>query len=246
MKRHRLRRYVLVAAGLALLPPVLWIGVVLLSPTPWARGLVVAALERSSKRSVALSGFAVRFSGAIELAGLSFGSPQSTDDPWLKTENVQLDVSLCRLLSGRFDRCSIEVEGTTLRVLRRADGSLELADFILPPPRPTDLRQREDNGPERIAIAFRDATVTVIDEPSRSLLHLAKVEGDAACEGRRIVVNNMRGASTAGPFNSPGSSIARTRKWRWKRRSRRKGWSSMTACGCCGTPFRYSRAPRWT
>ena len=34
--------------------------------------------------------------------------------------------------------------------------------------------------PERISVQFRNATVTVIDEPSKSVLHLRNVEGDGS------------------------------------------------------------------
>ncbi len=204
MKCHRVRRYALCLAGLALIPPVLWIGVVLVAPTAWARRHVVAALEASSGRSVALAGFSVPLFGGVEMTGLSFGSPKSTDDPWLKARALRLDISMWQLALGKVEPFSIEVEGSDLRVLRRADGSLELADFILPPPPQKNSRHREEDRPERITFRFRDATVTVIDEPSESLLHLVKVDGDGICEGRRIAVNNLRGMLNGGPFQFSG------------------------------------------
>ena len=99
-------------AGLALIPPLLWIGVVLVAPTAWARRHVVAALEASSGRSVALAGVSVPLLGGVELKGLAFGSPKSTDDPWLKAKNLRLDISVCQLVLGKFEPCSIEVEGS--------------------------------------------------------------------------------------------------------------------------------------
>ena len=54
MKCHRIRRYALGLAGLFLIPPLLWIGVVLVAQTGWARRHVIAALEASSGRSVGL------------------------------------------------------------------------------------------------------------------------------------------------------------------------------------------------
>jgi AsmA-like C-terminal region len=204
MTCHRVRRYALGLAGLALIPPLLWIGVVLVAPTAWAKRHVTAALAASSRRSVALSGCSVGLFGGVELTGLSFGSPKSTDDPWLKAAKLRLDLSLCQLVLGTIEPRGIEVEGGELRVLRRADGSLELADFILPPPRAKNSRQREDSGPERITVQLHDAAVTLIDEASTSLLHLVKVDGDAVCEGRRVVVHNLRGVVNGGPFEFSG------------------------------------------
>ncbi len=44
----------------------------------------------------------------------------------------------------------------------------------------------------------------MIDEPSKSVLHLRNVEGDASREGKRVVVNNMRGNLNGGPFQFSG------------------------------------------
>ena len=88
--------------------------------------------------------------------------------------------------------------------MRRADGSLELADFILPPPKRQEIARRADHGPERIAVQIRGGTVTLIDEPSKTRLHLQNVEGDGVCEGKRIVVDNLRGMLNGGPFQFSG------------------------------------------
>jgi AsmA-like C-terminal region len=203
MKCNRVRRYALGLTGLILIPPLLWIGIVLVAPTAWARGRVVAALEAHSGRSVTLEGLAVPLFGGVELTGLAFGSPKNTDDPWLKAEKLRLSISLCEIFQGKFEPRSIEIDGGVLRVLRRADGSLELADFILPPPKSISARSRTDE-PERIAVSFHGATVTVLDEPSKTLLHLQNVEGDGAVEGRRVVLQNVRGTLNGGPFQFSG------------------------------------------
>ncbi len=204
MVSRRVRRYALGLAGVALVPPLLWLGVVLVAPTAWARNHVVAVLEASSGRSVALSGMSVPLLGGLELRGLSIGSPRNTDDPWFTAKHIRVDVSAFQLMVGRLGPCSIEIDGSQLRVMRRADGSLELADLVLPPPRDKNGRYREDHGSEPITVQFRETDVSVIDEPSNSVLHLRSVEGDASREGKRLVVHNMRGTLNGGPFQFSG------------------------------------------
>ena len=63
MKCHRVRRYALGLAGLALIPPLLWIGVVLVAPTAWARRHVVAALEAQEWAFGCASGLSVPLAG---------------------------------------------------------------------------------------------------------------------------------------------------------------------------------------
>src|SRR5262245_61194265 len=204
MTCHRIRRYALGLIALLLIPPLLWIGVVLLAGTSWARRQVVAALEARSGRSVTLQGLAVPLMGGVDLSGLAFGSPKNTDDPWLKAEKLRLNISFCDLMQGKVAPESIEIHRSNLRVLRRGDGSLELADFIVPPPKDPRDRGRSANGPERIAIVIHGATVAVVDEPSKSLFHLQNVEGEGAVEGGRVIIDHARGKLNGGPFQFSG------------------------------------------
>ena len=203
MTRHRVRRCALAFACLVMIPPILWIAVVVLAPTPWVRKHVVAALEKSSGRSVVLERLAVPLRGGIELSGIAFGSPGNTNDPWLKAEKVRLDINFCDLLRGKVEPASIEVEGSEFRVLRRADGSLELADFIAPPVEPRNPGATA-SGLERIDIHFHGATILVIDMPSKTHLQLQNVEGDGALEGKRVVVQDLRGTLNGGSFQFSG------------------------------------------
>ena len=146
MKCHRVRRYALGLAGLALIPPLLWIGVVLMAPTAWARRHVVAALEASSGRSVALAGLSVPLLRWSRADGLDVRLAKEHGRPLAQggegSARYQRVPSSCR---GKSSLARSRSREATLRVLRRADGSLELADFILPPPRETELaapRQR--------------------------------------------------------------------------------------------------------
>jgi AsmA protein len=193
-----------VVVALCLLPLVLWVGVVLVAPSDWAKRRVVAALEARSGRCVVLQRLAVRLLGGVELTDLELGSPQTTDDPWLKAGNVRLDFSLLRLLSGSLQPSAVAVEGVSLRVLRRADGSLELADFIDASPKPIDRSGRRHRGMDRLVVQFRGAAVTLIDEPSQTRLHLQNVEGEGSWEQEQVIVHQMHGTLNGGAFRLAG------------------------------------------
>ena len=167
MKCSRIRRYALGLTGLILDPTALVDrncsdGPDGVGQTARCRGTGSPAAGARS-RSKALT---VPLFGGVELTGLAFGSPKSTDDPWLKAEKIRLNISVCDLFQGKIEPRSIEIDGGELRVLRRADGSLELSDFILPPPKKRPfVAITQTVEPERIAFLFHGATVTVIDEP---------------------------------------------------------------------------------
>ena len=136
MANRRWRWYLGLLVGLILIPPILWVLVVVVAPTGWAKGKVVAILESRSGRRVGLEGLSVRLLGGIRLTNLEIGSPHEVGTPWLKAADIRLDVGPFQMIRGRFRPTHVEVDGVDLRILRRADGTVELADLIQPVPVP--------------------------------------------------------------------------------------------------------------
>jgi AsmA protein len=204
MKSLRIRRYALILCAVLCVPSLLWIGIVLIAPTGWAKRHVVAALEARSGRQVRLEGLAVRLLGGIRLTNLEIGSPHSFDDPWLKAADVLLDASWAQLLLGKLAPTSLEVSGAQLRILRRADGTVELADFLAPLDLHRTAANRIHRDPGLVVIQLRDCTVSVIDESSGTRINMQNVEGEAARTRDRTVVQRMRGTVNGGPFHFAG------------------------------------------
>jgi uncharacterized protein involved in outer membrane biogenesis len=200
MAFRRWRRYVWIVCGLILLPPLLWLFIVLIAPTGWARRQVVARLEARSGRRVALEGLSVGLLGGIRLANLEIGSTHDTGDPWLKAAAVRLDFGLFQMLHGHCKPARVEVDGAELRVLRRADGTVELADLVRPMPAPHAGASGHAASEDRITVHVRGAQVTVLDEPTQTRLKLEDVEGEGYGEGRLAVVEHLRGTVNGGAF----------------------------------------------
>ncbi len=207
MTFQRTRRYALVVLGIGLIPLFLWIGLSLIAPTGWARRQVIAALESRSGRSVRLDSLSIHLLGGVRLLNLSIGSPQNTDEPWLRAAEVRFDCGLSQLLRGRLKPSSVEVDRASLRVFRRRDGSLELADLIQPKP---GERGRLGTGaagtcqPESLALRIANSTIELIDEPSQTHLNLLEVAGDLVLDGRKITVRDLEGTLNGGTFRLAG------------------------------------------
>ncbi len=204
MTSRRIRWYALLLAAIILAPPLLWLAVVLVAPTDWARRHVVAAIEARSGRKVSLERLSVPLLGGVQLRGLAIGSPQNTDDPWLKIASLQLDINVYQLCLGRLEPTVVEVEGGVLRVLRRADGTLELADLMEPRAKDDRSGGTLHRTPGPVVVKIRNATVTLIDEASQNRLHLENVDSEALRDGERIVIENLRGQLNGGPIQFAG------------------------------------------
>jgi AsmA protein len=198
MGLRRWRWCVRIACGLVLVPLLLWLLVLLIVPTGWARRQLVARLEARSGRRVALDGVSLGLTGKIRLTNLQIGSPRDTGDPWLKATDIRLDFGLFRMLCGHCQPARIEVSGVDLRVLRRGDGTIELADLIRPaPPRPSSAKG--PSAPEvRVSVQVRGANLTVIDEPTRTRVSLQDAEGEGYADDRLLAVEQLRGSINGG------------------------------------------------
>jgi AsmA protein len=200
MAFRRWRWYVRIVCGLALVPSLLWILVLLIAPTGWARRQVVAQLESRSGRRVSLDGLSIGLTGKIRLTNLQIGSPRDTGDPWLKAARIQLDFGLLQMLRGHCRPRRLEADGVELRILRRGDGTVELADLIRPVPPPQAATGSVPPTEDRITVQVHRASVTVIDEPTRTRIGLGDVEGEGYAGGRVVAVEHLRGAINGGEF----------------------------------------------
>lgn len=200
MAFRRWRWFARILCGLGLLPLLLWLLVVTVAPTGWARRQIVAQLEARSGRRVALERLSVGLLGGIRLANLEIGSPQGTNDPWLKAADIRLDFGLCEMLGGHCRPTRVDVDGVELRVLRRADGTIELADLIRPLPPPVVPAGQKPPTEHRVTARVRRANITVIDEPTATRLRIQDVAGEGYAEGRLAVVEQVRGSVNGGEF----------------------------------------------
>ncbi|HMB07831.1 MAG TPA: AsmA-like C-terminal region-containing protein [Isosphaeraceae bacterium] len=203
MRRPRFRPWRLVPLSFLLVPPLLWMLLLLIIPTDWARVRIEGAISQATGRTVHLESLQIGVLGGVRLTNLEIGAPGSAQDPWLKVGSASVNVTLLQLLFGQAEPTDARVDGIALRVLRRADGSLELADLI--PSAPADARPTADSGEGHCAlggleVGINKAHVLVIDEPSRTRLEFSDVEGRATWQHRRATIHELRGMLNGGAF----------------------------------------------
>ena len=202
MKRPRIRLRWLILMGLVLLPPMLWVLLVSVAPTDWARQRFAARMSAATGRTVHISTVRVGVLGGIYLTGLEIGAPGSVGDPWLMVASAHLNISPWQLLCGHAAPTRTEVRGINLRVLRRSDGTLELDDLIQGvETAEADVESGRSSCPlSRLDLRIKDALVTVIDTPTRTRLEFRDIEGRATSEGRNATIQELRGTLSGGSF----------------------------------------------
>lgn len=201
---YRSRRLLPAILGVFLLPPLFWCGLVAVAPTDCARRKIEARLSTASGRSVTIGRVAVGVLGGVSLHDLRIGSPGSVEEPWLQVDEASIDVGMLPLLRGRVEPTTVTAQGIRLRVLRRADGSLELADLLSqePPDEPerpetTDSEDAESSE-AGLEIVARNATVVVVDEPTGTTLEFTKIVARGTCGRGRARIIELHGALNGG------------------------------------------------
>jgi uncharacterized protein involved in outer membrane biogenesis len=203
--RFRLRpaRRCLIALGVLVLPAVFWTLVLAVIPTDCARAKIAARLSKASGRTVTLGAIRVGVLGGVSLRDLKIGVPRSGDDAWLQVKEASINVSMLQLLFGQVDPTEVNVHGLFLRILRRRNGTLELADLLQTGSDPKTTQSAESDGThEPTGLTFRldKAKVLVVDEPTGTRLEFTGVEGWGTCQGGLASLTELRGALNGGTF----------------------------------------------
>lgn len=200
MKRPRLRgRWPWL--GLLIVPALIWAIVLAVVPTGWARARLIARLAAATGRSVRIGELRLGVLGNLRVIDLEIAEHATPSDPWLRVAEARIDVHLGQVLCGHCRPNEIEVEGVSLRIWRRGDGTPEIGDLLRAGPAPSrGGGHGGDDGPGGIALKVKGANIRIVDDPSRTRLDLVDVEAKATCGHRMVALGELRGKLNGGSF----------------------------------------------
>ena len=197
--RGNRRRAMAVLLTIPIVPALLWMAVLVVAPTGWARARLVAEVEAATGQSVAIGSIRLGLTGHLRLGDVRLADRSSPDDPWLEAAEVRLDVHLVQMLLGCCSPKEIAVDGLDLRVHRRPDGSLEFADlFATRDGRRNAAGSGRTGGPTSINLTITNAHLVVLDDPSATRVEIVEAEGRATSAGEVAVIESLRGRANGG------------------------------------------------
>jgi hypothetical protein len=205
--RCRLARRLL---GIALVPPALWTLIVLFVPTDWAKARLVNCLTEATGHSVRLAELRLGLCGGIWLRGLQISEHQPNAAPWLRVDELRLNLNLLHLLAGQLTPSRVEAEGLTLRVHRRRDGSLEFGDLLRAHANSSDpgADPTSPKGPTAttqatfppVAFVLKGGQVNAIDDPTETDLEFHDVEAQGTWRPGLAAIQELSGQLNGGWF----------------------------------------------
>ncbi len=186
-----------------MLVPVLAWGVILaVVPTDWARERLVARLTALTGRSVKIGSLKLGLTGDLRIIDLSIAENETATEPWLIVAEARIDVHLGQILTGRCAPSEIVVDGPSLRIWRKADGTPEIVELLRDRSKPIPKRGQGDptGSGSSISLTVTNGSVRIIDDPSGTVLDLANVSGKGACGSRIVTIEELRGTINTGKF----------------------------------------------
>ena len=189
--------------ALLLVPFLAWGVVLAVVPTGWARDRLIARLTKATGRSVRIGGLRLGVLGDLRIIDLAIAELSTPDDPWLRVGEAKIDVHLGQVLGGQCDPKEIQVDGVTLRLWRKKDGTTEISDLLGEGSSPARVRPGKATpreGSRSIAIQVSRAIIKVVDESSGNQLEFSEAEGKGTWGGRLASIEELRGKVHGGTF----------------------------------------------
>ncbi len=200
MKRPRLRgRWPWL--GILIVPALAWAAVLAVAPTDWARARLVDRLARATGRSVRIGALKLSASGRLRVLDLSIAEPGTPADPWLRAAEADVDLHLGQVLCGSCLPTEVRLDGLSLRVWRKMDGTLEFGDLLWPSGAAREgpgRAEAEPKGP--VSLVVQRAEIRVVDEPNGVRLALSKVEARGTRGPSATTIDDLKGTLNGGTF----------------------------------------------
>ena len=192
------RRVMIATLAIPVVPLLLWVGLICLAPTDWARSRMIRELETATGRKVSIGSIRLGPLGNLRVRDVQVAEIDNFEDPWMKIAEARLDLHLFQLVAGCCKTTNIDVEGLDLRVHRRSDGTLEFADLL-----------KADNGESSddfdaatsrpaITLTLKDAHLTVLDDPTETAIDVTNARGMAIWTGEQATIRTLRGQLNGG------------------------------------------------
>ena len=191
-----------VLGGVLCGPMLLWVVLLLIIPTDWARRRLVGRLEAATGQSVRIGKVSLGLSGRLQVRDVALATRETPDDPWLQAGSASLDLHLFQVIFGCCRTAEVEVTEMKARVLRRADGTFEFAEFLTAPPssQATPTSDVTSGSSPSVKLSIRDSSLLVIDRGADSELDVTQVQGLAIWSAETLSIEGLNGRLNGGTF----------------------------------------------
>ena len=187
-----------ILAAVALAPPIAWISIVSLLPMEWARTRLVAAISESTGRPVHIASVRIAPLGGLHVEGLEIAERGREDSPWLRIQRLSIDVNPLRLASGCTAVSEVHADGLDLKIRRRGDGSVDLADLFKAKPRPKDAGSAGEGEDVEVLFRVERSRVAIIDEMTDNHLELLQVRAEGTAQRLSARLASLRAQVNGG------------------------------------------------
>ena len=182
-------------------PSLVWVFVVLVTPTGWARSRLTARIEAATGRVVRIGSVRLGLLGDLKILDLSLAEPSDPANPWLLVGETAINVNPLRVLMGCCEPTTVAVDQAQVRVWRRADGGFEFGDLARLHGAPTAQTFSAPGSTDlipSIVLRVTNSTVQVVDDSSKVRLRVVNVDAEAKYKPESIQLKRLVGQINGG------------------------------------------------
>ena len=185
-------------------PSLVWVTIVLATPTGWARSRLTARIEAATGRVVRIGSVRLGFLGDLKIVDLNLAEPSDPANPWLRVGETAINVNPLRVLMGRCcEPTHVALDQARVRVWRRADGQFEFGDLARLP-HPTGAQVPAAPGSTdlipSIVLSVTNSMVQVVDDSNDVRLRIVNVDAEASYQPESIQLKKLVGQVNGGSF----------------------------------------------
>ena len=192
--------------ALLLAPPTVWVALVMLCPTGWARRAVERQIEARTGCPSRLDRLTIGLLGGVRLEGVRIDEPGPGPSPipWVDAGAIGLDLDYGALLSGRFAPRRVVVEDLDLRIARGPDGRFAAAHLLRHAEGGRDASMLGDDGtregPGPIAFTLERGRLRYIDAATGTSILVEGVQAHGDWLPASVDLRELRGTLNGGTF----------------------------------------------
>ncbi|MDX2037412.1 MAG: AsmA-like C-terminal region-containing protein [Isosphaeraceae bacterium] len=181
-------------------PFLLWLALVTLMPTDWARNRLIAELRESTGHHVEIGRLALNILGRVEARDIRVATSGNPSDPWVTVESAVLDLRFWEMIGGCSQPANIEINGMRGRIRRNADGRLEFSELL---GREETRSGIQDGSADEIEcrgvrLTIHDGLLSLEDETAGSRIEVGNVNGIVTWSSASCIVDDLSGRLNGG------------------------------------------------
>ena len=182
-------------------PSLVWVAIVLVTPTGWARSRLTTRIEAATGRVVRIGSVRLGFLGDLKINDLSLAEPSDPGNPWLQVGLTSINVNPLRVMMGCCEPTHVAIDQAQVRVWRHKSGEFEfgnLARLRGGSVAPAHSSGQSTDLISSIVLNVTNSTIQVVDDSNDVRIRIHDVAAEGSYQPESVQLKKLVGQVNGG------------------------------------------------